>query len=41
MKEEEITLEALEKTIRDLKGKIKVINAMIKDLEESIKKINV
>ena len=38
---EEITFEALEKTIRDLKGRIKVINAMIKDLEESIKKINV
>ena len=36
---EEITFEALEKTIRDLKGRIKVINAMIKDLEESIKRI--
>jgi len=39
MKEEEITFEALEKTIRDLKGKIKVISVMVEDLERKIKEI--
>jgi len=41
MKEEEITFKALEKTIRSIERKMNIINAMIKDLEESIKKINV